>query len=346
MQKLLRQAKCSLLILSDKDSSHRWLLKGIVSSSLVIVPARGKPTLLMSPLEHFSNSSWNIIAPKTRDEQKKAIDNLLKGVRVIAVSGSTCSLRMQKMLGNKRKLIDVEEKLLELRAIKSGEEIDSLRRANALTAQCFNQMMDVWQTFSHERDVILFIKQFALDHDAGLSFDSIVASGANAAVPHHATPTKINSGFCVLDFGFDVDGYKADMTRTIYIGKPSSDELLLYEKILEIQEAAVAMVKPGVKCADLHNFVVKSLGESDAKLFTHSLGHGVGIDIHELPNVSSKSSAVLSAGMTITIEPGIYDSKSRKKFGIRIEDSLIVTKNGCEVLTKGAKKGLVVVTSK
>lgn len=343
-QDVIKKNNCQLLVLSDKDSSHKWLLKGhVLEHSLIFIHATGKPTVLVSALEKFTSKEFNVVKPKNREEQKKTIDMFAKKAKRIAVSGSTCSLRMQNVLGVDKKYVDVESELLNLRAIKSNNEIELLLMANDLTVKCFEELVSNWHKFSHENDAIRFIKQFALLHDVGLSFDPIVASGANASIPHHKDFTKLNKGFCVIDFGFCVGGYHADMTRTIYIGKPSVSEILLYNRLLEIQEAAVALVKLGVKCSDLHNYVVKMLGEKDSKLFIHSLGHGVGLDIHELPNVSAKSDAVLRAGMAITIEPGIYDSKSKNKFGIRIEDSVIVDKKGHINLTKKASKELICV---
>ncbi len=352
-QSLLKQKKCDMLALSDKDTTHRWLIGSVVEHSLIFVPARGKPTIVMSPLEQVSaemRRNWNAVAPKNRDEQKQMIERLIKKVRRFAVSGSTCSLRLQQILDakNKKKFVDIEKELLELRETKTANEIVLLQKANELTARCFNEVMNEWRNdaFRHELDVVRFIKQFALAHDAGLSFEPIVASGKNAAVPHHSKSTVLNKGFCVIDFGFIIGGYHADMTRTVYLGKPSVNELLRYNKLLEIQEAAIALVKPGVKCADLHQFVVKMLGTHDAELFIHSLGHGVGLDIHELPNVSANSDAVLVDGMCITIEPGMYDSKSRNAFGMRIEDSLVVVKNGHINLTHNATKSLIILDRK
>jgi len=348
IQQILVQKKCDMFVLSDKDTTHRWLLGEVVGHSLIFFTRSGKPAIIKSPLEQFDDKNWNIISPKNRDEQKKVIDGLVKGVKNFAVSGSTCSLRLQQLLNDsgknkKIKFVDVEKDLLMLRAVKTKKEIASLQKANSLTAKCFDDMMNKWNTFSHESDAVRFIKIFALNHNIGLAFDPIVASGKNASTPHHAKNTELNKGFCVIDFGFTVDGYHADMTRTIYIGNPSANELLRYNKLLEIQEAAISLVKPGVKCSDLHNFVVRMLGVSDAKLFIHSLGHGVGLDIHELPNVAPNSDVVLLDGMCITIEPGIYDAASRNKFGIRIEDSIIVDKKGHINMTKKASKELFCV---
>ena len=346
IQRILINKKCGILVLSDKDTTHRWLIGEKQDHSLLFVPANAKPTLLFSALNktQLFASNWNLVQPKNKDEQKNTIESLMRNIKVVAVSGSTCSLRMQNVLtsnnSKKIKFIDIEKELLELRATKSIEEIKSSSVANKLTAKCFNLLCDKWCTFSHEKDAIRFIKQFALNNNVELAFDPIVASGKNAAVPHHAISTKINSGFCVIDFGFVVNGYHADMTRTIYIGKPNDDELLTYDKLLGIQEETISKIKPGVKCSELHNFVVKSLGDKDAKLFIHSLGHGTGLEIHELPNISSSSDAILREGMIVTIEPGIYDNK--KEYGIRIEDSILVTKKGCKILTKSAPKNLII----
>jgi len=171
-----------------------------------------------------------------------------------------------------------------------------------------------------------------------LAFNPVVASGKNAAVPHHAPENiKLKKGFCVIDFGIKYKGYCSDATRTIYIGRPKEKEIRLYNFLLRMQKDAIKNAKIGKKCSDLYNKVNEDLKEYK-KYFTHGLGHGIGIDVHELPNLTEKSKDILKRGMAFTIEPGIY---FKNQLGIRIEDDILLTKKA-EILTK-TKKGLMVI---
>ncbi|HMD19624.1 MAG TPA: M24 family metallopeptidase, partial [Alloacidobacterium sp.] len=142
-------------------------------------------------------------------------------------------------------------------------------------------------------------------------------------------------GFVTLDFGVILNGYCSDMTRTVHMGKPGREEQFAYDAVLEAQEAAVAVVKPGVTCGEVDEAARSVLRAAKLdKYFTHSTGHGVGIEIHESPRVAAGQEQVLAPGMVITIEPGIY---IEGKFGIRIEDMVAVTENGGQILTPAPK---------
>jgi Xaa-Pro aminopeptidase len=182
-----------------------------------------------------------------------------------------------------------------------------------------------------------------LEHQArlagaeGMSFETIVASGERSALPHgRATGTKLpKRGFVTLDFGVILDGYSSDMTRTVHMGKALPGELEAYEAVLEAQEAAVAIVAPGVTAGDVDEAARSVLRR--AKLdgyFTHSTGHGVGLEIHEGPRLATKQTQKLAEGMVITIEPGVY---LPGRFGLRIEDMVLVTATGGDVLTPSPK---------
>jgi Xaa-Pro aminopeptidase len=182
-----------------------------------------------------------------------------------------------------------------------------------------------------------------LEHQArllgaeGMSFETIVASGPRSALPHgRATAARLpRRGFLTLDFGIIHEGYCSDMTRTVYFGKPKPKERADYQAVLEAQEAAVTAVSAGVSCGDVDEAARSVLREADlAEAFTHSTGHGVGLEIHEAPRVGAGQSTRLQPGMVVTIEPGIYLAG---EFGIRIEDMVAVTRNGGQMLTPAPK---------
>ncbi len=175
-----------------------------------------------------------------------------------------------------------------------------------------------------------------------MSFSTIIASGERSALPHgRATDAPIRSGgFVVCDFGVILAGYCSDMTRTVYVGRPTAEARRVYEAVREAQQAAVAAVRPGTSVGEVDGAARKLLRKVGlAKYFTHSTGHGVGLEIHEAPRVAAGQTDVLEPGMVITIEPGVYIPG---KWGVRIEDMVAVTETGCEVLTPTSKELIAV----
>jgi Xaa-Pro aminopeptidase len=170
-----------------------------------------------------------------------------------------------------------------------------------------------------------------------MSFETIVASGVRSALPHGRATSAVlpRRGFLTLDFGIIHGGYCSDMTRTIYLGKPGKKERDAYEAVLEAQEAAIQAVRPGVSCGEVDEAARSVLGKVGlAEAFSHSTGHGVGLEIHEPPRIGAGQKTRLLSGMVVTIEPGIYLTG---EFGIRIEDMVAVTRTGCQVLTPAPK---------
>ena len=170
-----------------------------------------------------------------------------------------------------------------------------------------------------------------------MSFETIVASGERSALPHgRATTARLpKNGFVTLDFGVVLDGYCSDMTRTVHLGKASQEEFAVYDAVLEAQEAAVAAVAAGVTVGDVDEAARSVLRRAKLdEYFTHSTGHGVGLEIHEGPRLATEQKQKLEAGMVVTIEPGVYIPG---KFGVRIEDMVLVTARGGEVLTPSVK---------
>jgi Xaa-Pro aminopeptidase len=170
-----------------------------------------------------------------------------------------------------------------------------------------------------------------------MSFETIVASGLRSALPHgRATTARLpRRGFLTLDFGVILNGYCSDMTRTVYLGRPKVKERNAYQAVLEAQEAGVAAVAAGARCGDVDEAargVLRRAGLAEA--FTHSTGHGVGLEIHESPRIGAEQTTRLLAGMVVTIEPGIYLAG---EFGIRIEDMVAVTRTEGQVLTPAPK---------
>ncbi len=225
-----------------------------------------------------------------------------------------------------------------LRMVKDGAELALMSKAAELGCSLFEGMLPRLESGATEMAVAAELEFRARGRGAeGMSFETIVASGARSALPHgRATTIKLpRKGFVTLDFGVILNGYCSDMTRTVHLGRASREERAAYDAVLEAQETAVAAVKPGATCGEVDEAARKVLRKAGwGKYFTHSTGHGVGIEIHEQPRVAAGQEARLEAGMVITIEPGVY---LPGKFGIRIEDMVAVTTRGHRVLTPVTK---------
>jgi len=225
-----------------------------------------------------------------------------------------------------------------LRLVKDEDELRIISDAAAMGCKLFDQLLGFLRPGLMETDVAAELEyQARLLGAEGMSFDTIVASGPRSALPHgRATAARLpRRGFLTLDFGIIHKGYCSDMTRTVYLGAPRPKERTVYEAVLASQEAAVAAVSAGVKSGDVDEAarsVLRDAGLADA--FTHSTGHGVGLEIHEGPRVGAGQTTRLQPGMVVTIEPGAYLAG---EFGIRIEDMVAVTRNGRQVLTPAPK---------
>ncbi len=225
-----------------------------------------------------------------------------------------------------------------LREIKDAEEIIRLRTAAQLGCSLFEQLLTGIEAGKQEVEIAAQLEFAARMAGAeAMSFETIVAGGARSALPHgHATTERLpKRGFVVLDFGVMLSGYCSDMTRTVHMGRATVAERDAYEAVLEAQMAAVAAVQPGVACGEIDEAARSALRRAKlADHFTHSTGHGVGLDIHEGPRIAARQQQTLEPGMVITVEPGVY---LPGRFGIRIEDMVLVTRGGSEVLTPTTK---------
>lgn len=225
-----------------------------------------------------------------------------------------------------------------LRMVKDEEELALMSKAALAGCDLFDHMLGFIRPGLREIDVAAELEYKARQLGAeGMSFETIVASGVRSALPHgRATTTPLpRKGFVTLDFGIIFGGYCSDMTRTVYLGKPRARERAAYEAVLEAQQAGVEAVRSGASCGEVDEAargVLRKAGLAEA--FSHSTGHGVGLEIHESPRIGAGQKTRLLPGMVITIEPGVYLAG---EFGIRIEDMVAVTDAGGQVLTPAPK---------
>jgi Xaa-Pro aminopeptidase len=221
-----------------------------------------------------------------------------------------------------------------LRLVKDEDELRLMKQAAHLGVKLFHELLPQLKPGVPETTVAALLEHSARAHGAeAMSFETIVASGPRSALPHgRATSHRLpGNGFLTLDFGVILRGYCSDMTRTVFLGRPTRRERFTYDAVREAQQAAVQAVKPGASCGEVDEAargVLRKAGLAD--YFTHSTGHGVGLEIHEAPRIAADQSQSLLPGMVVTIEPGVYLAGH---FGVRIEDMVAVTQEGGQVLT-------------
>jgi Xaa-Pro aminopeptidase len=244
-------------------------------------------------------------------------------------------LGMRKASGQKLKWVPLPGATTPLRVKKDARELDALRGAGHAVAMGFKHIKDTARPGMRECDLAAEFESYIRKHGATkASFDSIVAAGENAAYPHYITGERVlrKNDMVLCDIGALVDGYCSDLTRTFFLGSISPLGRKVYDTVARAQKLAIQAVKPGVKTAQIDRIARDEIERAGyGRRFIHSTGHGVGVEIHEAPWVGPTSQDTLEAGMIITVEPGIY---LQGWGGVRIEDTLLVTKTGFEILTK------------
>lgn len=236
------------------------------------------------------------------------------------------------------------DKIIEhMRMIKSDYEIEKIRASQEVTEAAFNYILPKISEGVTEKDLALDIEFFMRKQGAeSVAFDLIVVSGKNSSLPHGVPSDKrVQRGdFITMDTGAVLDGYHSDMTRTVALGSVTEEQREIYNLVLRAQINGISSIRPGKISADIDKVVRDTISEMGyGKYFGHGTGHGVGLEIHESPSCSINSKTTLRPGMVITVEPGIY---LPNKFGVRIEDMIAVTQNGCTNLTN-VKKDLLII---
>ena len=276
-------------------------------------------------------SDWLLAQAKKRRPQTVGIegDDLTVAERT----------RLAKLLGARFRLREAPALVEKARLVKDEDEISLLRAAVILGASLFDYALKTIRPGVKETEVAAEMEYAARRAGAdGMSFDTIIASGPRSALPHgRASQAAIPAeGFVVCDFGVILAGYCSDMTRTVHVGQPPGKARRVYDAVREAQQAALEAVRPGVGVGEVDAAARKLLQNNGiGRYFTHSTGHGVGLEIHEAPRLALGQREVLRPGMVITIEPGVYLPGFG---GVRIEDMAVVTENGCTVLTPTTKE--------
>ena len=267
-------------------------------------------------------------------------DVLHCGLEAGALSHAAWSQIAQHAPGSELHMID--EELAALRIVKDEREIDAIERACALGDRCLAHLLTIVRAGMTERQVAWELESFLRTNGSeGLAFEPIVLAGPRASMPHgRPSEARIEDGnVLLLDFGCQVDGYRSDMTRTVFIGPPDDGLRELYAVVLRAQQAAIDMLEPGVSGTAVDGAardVIAQAGHADA--FGHGLGHGIGLETHEAPILRNYAER-LRSGMVFSVEPGIY---LPERTGIRIEDIVALTESGPRLLTRSARELVVI----
>ena len=369
VQKLLSKNKVSALLVTDKTNIR--YLSGFTGSAGFILLTKTK-SILFTDSRYFEGAEYKIprffklenISKlwKNQESLKDHWQKTLNKYRIKKLGFESDSIQYRqfkkfKELSNKIKFVETSGIIEEIRSIKEPEEIKNIKKSQQINEKVFNKIREILKVASKknlpitEEEIAWKIK--VLGHEFGaeeMAFEPIVAFGKNSSIPHHESgKTKLKKNDIVLiDMGMKYQGYRSDMTRTVFLNPPTSEQKKIYDIVLQAQLNAIQQIKPDVVVQKIDT-TCRSYIESKkyGKYFTHGSGHGVGLDIHELPSFHqekrsqktqkkppNKKPAILKPGMVVTAEPGIY---LKGKFGIRIEDMILVTEKGHQVLTRIAK---------
>ena len=261
-------------------------------------------------------------------------------VKAIAVESQSMTLQDLRKFQNNLKDFEfitndiISEALYDLRTVTSPEETQKIKSAQELAEQALFSLLENLHVGMTEREVALALDFHMRKNGAeDLSFETIALTGAHTSMPHGVPDDRKiqKNDFVLMDFGAVVDGYHSDMTRTVCVGQPTEEMQEIYEIVRHAQNSAREFAKAGISGKELDSIARNIISKAGyGEQFGHSLGHGVGMEIHEFPLASPTSNKILEVGNVVTIEPGIY---LPEKFGVRIEDFVYITKNSCENLT-------------
>ena len=343
-----KNSDCAILYCSDSSKPNPNILyfSGYSGIGALIVPRRKDPFIIAPEMEHEKARKSMVKRVYSMEKKKffESIHNILRKNRIkaknIAIDKNNFTLNSYRHFKKQFKNIKSKDFFLDcmkLREIKTEKEIVYLKKSCDCADKILQKAIKNFKSFGTEAEAAAFLEYETRKLGLELSFSPIVASGSNGSMPHHVPSNeRIKRGFCVIDFGVKYKAYCSDITRTIYVGNPNDKEKKFYNFLLKIQNDTINQIKNNKKCSGLYDFVNKSLGKYKDR-FTHGLGHGVGVEIHELPNLTLNSKDKIKNNMVFTVEPGVYFPK---KFGIRIEDTILF-KNKTTVLTKTSKDLLI-----
>ncbi|MBR2283230.1 MAG: aminopeptidase P family protein [Ruminococcus sp.] len=326
---------------------NRRYFTGMKSSDGTVVIFRDKSYLIID-FRYIEKARATVDSAEVIEQKRlyQQISELLEkhGAGVVAVESQTMTVSQLSRITRALSGVEINSTDIlsnavnTLRSYKDSGELECIIKAQRIAEKALEELLPQIRPGVTERELMLELnhRMFQLGAEE-LSFDTIILSGANTSMPHGVpSDKKVESGdFVLMDFGAVWNGYHSDMTRTVCVGEPTEEMRSVYNKVLEAQNTAIEAAHGGITGQALDRVARDIISEAGyGGNFGHSLGHGVGLEIHERPNASPNYTQPLNTGAVVTVEPGIY---LPGKFGVRIEDFVILTENGCENLTKFEK---------
>lgn len=348
LQNILQKGEAALI----SGYSNRFYLTGF-SSSAGVVLLTDKKAFFLIDFRYFEKAKQVVKNAEVVlcTKLKKQAFEILNNEQITTLFVETDEVSVETFSAYKEAFSGIEvsleskisKALTEQRAVKTQDEIKNIKAAQSITDKAFSYILERINIGKTEKQIALDLEFFARNNGSeGVAFDFIVVSGKNSSLPHGVPSDEpIEKGdFITMDFGAKVGGYCSDMTRTVAVGNISEEQRHVYNTVLKAQNLAFKKICAGAVCKDVDAAAREFINESGFEgCFGHGLGHSLGVDIHESPAFNTRDETVLKSGMILTVEPGVY---LENKFGVRIEDMVLITDNGFENLTH-SKKELIVL---
>ena len=331
-QKILQDKNLDLAFFVHPDPTVTYFLEAHTSYAFLLIRPKlakvylSKLDLIVPPLgitQHYFTKTW----------KKELFSAKVMRIGVHKEQLNVSFFEILKKVYPKSKFIDITTDMANLRQIKTTKEIEYITKACKRTDNALSCFLESYTPhfFPTEQSIALYLEKQIRESGGKIAFPTIVGSGINSSVPHHETSTKrLRKGFIQLDFGATYKNYCADMSRVLHLGTPTLKEKEDFILLQECQAATQTHAQKGMTFGDLDVFSRKKLGKM-ASYFVHSLGHGIGVEVHESPKVGQGSKDIIQENIIFTIEPGIYFPK---KYGIRIEDTVIFQNQKIQSLTR------------
>lgn len=347
IRKILEENQAALI---SSDINRRYFTGFNSSAGTVIITK--KTAALLIDFRYFEKakatvSGFEVVLCERLHPQ---ITEILKKENIKAIHLETDCVTLSAAERIKNALADFEilesgrlsEAINHMRQIKAPDEVENIKKAQSITDKAFEHILEFISVGKTEREIALELEFFMRKNGSeGVAFDTIAVSGKNSSLPHGVPtdkPLEIGD-FLTMDFGAVWNGYCSDMTRTVAIGGLSAEQLNVYNTVLEAQTAALNTITPEKECKAIDKAARDLINKAGFEgRFGHGLGHSVGLEIHESPACNTRDETLLKPGMIMTVEPGIY---LENKFGVRIEDMVLITENGFENLTKSPKELII-----
>ena len=333
--KLIRRRHLAALIIHN-PANLRALTSLECDNAVLVITAKAGEVKLYTDFRYAAafrrQASWLKVRDLKRLELKSIVDAGASRVGLEFTEPHRFVEKLRALLPRQTKLVDISADLLSMRSVKSEEEIRRIKAAQRLNHEIFAAAVRSFRAGMTERTMARIIKRMMLERGEGEAFETIVCVGANAAECHHVPDDTVWNGRegVLIDMGVKLDGYCSDMTRCIRPKRRSALYRKVDECVRRAHDAAIAAAAPGVTAGRLDAIARRIIREGGfGRCFGHSLGHGVGLEIHEEPTARRGSKTILKPGMFVTIEPGVY---LEGNLGLRLEDLILITPSGCEVV--------------